>query len=82
MSRSLLQPRYPVEDDTSAINNQKERQQYYYDQHAKPFKPLKAGETVCVRLITRTEDMESRCLFWSCRAKELRSDHGRTGTYP
>ena len=50
MSRSLLQPRYPVEDDTRAINNQKECQQYYYDRHAKPLKPLRAGETVRVRL--------------------------------
>ena len=50
MSRALLQPRYPVKDDAHAINNQKERQQYYYDRHAKPLKPLKAGETVRVRL--------------------------------
>lgn len=50
ISGSLLQPRYPVEEDARAINNQKERQQQYYDQHVKPLKPLKTGEAVRVRL--------------------------------
>ncbi len=48
MSRSLLQPRYPVH--TRAIEKQKERQQYYYDRQTKPLKPLKAGDTVRMRL--------------------------------
>ena len=49
-SESLLWPRYPVEEDAPAINKHKECQQYYYDQHVKPLKPLKVGEAVRVWL--------------------------------
>ena len=53
ISGSLLKPRYPVEEDAQAINSQKERQQYYYDQHVKPLKPLKVGDAVRVCLLKK-----------------------------
>ena len=47
---ALLQPRYPTEVDTQAINKQKQRQQYYYDRHTRPLKPLSPGDSVRMRL--------------------------------
>ena len=49
---SLLQPDYrgPTEKDRQAINKQKQRQEYYYNQHVKPLKPIAAGEAVRMRL--------------------------------
>ena len=37
---SLLQPDYPTEEDTRAINQQKRRQHLYYNHNAKPLKPM------------------------------------------
>ena len=47
---ALLKPLYPTKDDTKAINQQKYRQQYYYDAHARPLKPLATGDSVRMRL--------------------------------
>ena len=47
---SLLQPDYPTEEDRQAINRQKKRQQYYYNRHVKPLKPIAGGDTVRMRL--------------------------------
>ena len=46
---TLLTPNYPTEEDTRAIMGKRERQQYYYNRHAKPLQPLIAGETVRIR---------------------------------
>ena len=43
-------PRYPIGDDTRAINQQKQRQQHYYDRHVKPLKSIEPGNAVRMRL--------------------------------
>ena len=50
MTGTLLKPDYPTEEDAQAINQQKRRQQWYYNQHAKPLKPIATGEVVRMRL--------------------------------
>ena len=47
---TLLQPRYSTEEDTRALMGKKQRQQYYYNQHAKPLQPINQGETVRMKL--------------------------------
>ena len=47
---TLLQSRYSTEQETSALIGNKQRQQHYYDRHAKPLHPIKPGETVRMRL--------------------------------
>ena len=54
MSESLLHPRYSTEEDTRAINAQKQRQQFYYNRQAKSHKPIAPGETVRMRLPGQT----------------------------
>ena len=58
ISGSLLKPRYPVKEDAQGLSNQKEHQQFYYDQHVKP---LTVGEAVRVRLPGK--NLESGYLF-------------------
>ena len=47
---TLLQPRYSTEQETRALIGNKQRQQHYYNRHAKPLHPIKPGETVRMRL--------------------------------
>lgn len=47
---ALLKPQFPTEKDTQAINRQKQRQQYYYDKHARSLKPLTSGDAVRMQL--------------------------------
>ena len=47
---TLLQPRYSREQETGALIGNKQRQQYYYNRHAKPLHPIKPGEIVHMRL--------------------------------
>ena len=47
---SLLEPRYPTEDDARAINRQKQRQQHYYNRQTKPLQPIEPGNAVGMRL--------------------------------
>ena len=54
VSRQLLQPRYSTEDDTEALVTRKERQKYYYDQHAMSLQPIAVGDTVWMRLPGQT----------------------------
>ena len=50
MTGTLLKPDYPTEEDAQAINQKKRCQQRYYNQHAKPLKPIATGEIVRMRL--------------------------------
>ena len=59
MTGSLLNSRYPTEDDAHGINRQKQRQQHYYDRQVKPLKPIDPGDTVRMRLPGKTS--------WSAR---------------
>ena len=54
VSRQLLQLRYSTEDDTEALVTRKERQEYYYDQHAKLLRPVVVGDTVWMCLHGQT----------------------------
>ena len=54
MAGSLLEPGYATEKDTQELQARKQRQQYYYNRHAHPFKPLAPGETVRLRLPGQT----------------------------
>ena len=47
---SLLQPRYPTEQDAQEINKQKQRQQHYYDRHTKPLRLIATGKAIRMRL--------------------------------
>ena len=50
MTGALLQPKYPTIEDTRALQGQKERQKYYYNQHARDLQPIAAGDSVRMRL--------------------------------
>ena len=50
MSKSLLQPQFPVEDDLSALRGRKQRQERYYNRHCKQMKPIDRGDTVRVKV--------------------------------
>lgn len=45
-----LQPRYSTEQETHAFIGNKQRQQHYYDRHAKPRHPIKPGETMHMKI--------------------------------
>lgn len=47
---TLLQPRYSTEEETRALIGNKQRQQHYYNKHAKPLRPIGQGETVRMKL--------------------------------
>ena len=47
---TLLQPRQGIEQETRALTGMKQRQQFYYNKHAKPLKPIVPGETVRMKL--------------------------------
>ena len=47
---ALLKPHYPTEEDAQAINRQKQRQQHYYDMHARPMNPLTPGDIARMHL--------------------------------
>ncbi len=47
---AVLAPQYPTEGDSQAINRLKQRQQQYYDVHAKSLKPFLPGDNVRMRL--------------------------------
>ena len=49
-TRALLQPQYSTEKDTQAINQQKKRQELYYNRQTKSLTPLTSGDTVRLRL--------------------------------
>ena len=50
MSKALLHPRYPIEEDQSALHVQKVKQAHYYNRHVKPLQPLHPEETVRMQL--------------------------------
>ena len=50
MAHSQLVPRYPTEDEATALQGQKAKQQHYYNRSAKNLPPISAGETVRMRL--------------------------------
>ena len=50
LSSTLLQPRYSTEQETRALIGNKQYQQHYYNQHAKPLHPIKPGETVHMKI--------------------------------
>ena len=50
MSKSLLHPRYSTEEDTRALNAQKQHQPFYYNRQVKPLNPITPGDTVRMRL--------------------------------
>ena len=54
MSGTLLKPQYATEKDTQALQAQKQQQQFYYNRHANPLKPLASGETVRLQLPGQT----------------------------
>ena len=47
---SRLQPAFPTDADVQARSQQRQRQQVYYDQHAKQLRPIPVGETIRVHL--------------------------------
>ena len=47
---SLSQPNFPTEDDSRKLLGTKQRQQFYYNKHAKPLEPISIGDTVRMRL--------------------------------
>ena len=48
---TLLQPRYLTEEETRALIGNKQRQQHYYNKHARPaLRPIGQGETVRMKL--------------------------------
>ncbi|XP_044167088.1 uncharacterized protein K02A2.6-like [Acropora millepora] len=47
---SLLQPSFPTEEDTRKILGTKQRQQFYYNKHAKPLEQIRVGDAVRMRL--------------------------------
>ena len=47
---TLLQPRYSTEQETRALIGNKQRQQHYYNRHAKLLHPIKPVETVRMKL--------------------------------
>ena len=65
---TLLKPRYDTDADTRALAGRKRRQSFYYNQHARPLKPIDEGTTVRMRLPgektwtpgTYTEQVNSR----------------------
>ena len=50
MAGTLLHPRYDSEGEARALAGTKQRQQFYYNRHAKPLKELSPGETVRMNL--------------------------------
>ena len=50
MSKSLLQPQCPVEDDLSALRGRKQRQERYCNRHCKQMKPIDRGDTERVKV--------------------------------
>ena len=47
---SLLQPSFPTEEDTRKLLGTKQRQQFYYNKHAKPLEQISVGDAVRMRL--------------------------------
>ena len=47
---SLLQPSFPTEEDTRKMLATKQRQQFYYNKHAKPLEQIRVGDAVRMRL--------------------------------
>ena len=47
---SLLQPSFPTEEDTRKMLGTKQRQQFYYNKHAKPLEQIRVGDAVRMRL--------------------------------
>ena len=47
---TMIQPRYSTEQETRALIGNKQRQQHYYNRHAKLLHPIKPGETVRMKL--------------------------------
>ena len=47
---SLLKPSFPTEEDTRKMLGTKQRQQFYYNKHAKPLEQIRVGDAVCMRL--------------------------------
>ena len=60
-TNSLLQPQFSIQEYTQQLNKQKKRQQYYYNKHAHPLKPIMVGEPVLMRLPGHTKWSQGEC---------------------
>ena len=60
-TNSLLQPQFSIQEYTQQLNKQKKRQQYYYNKHAHPLKPITIGEPVLMRLPGHTKWSQGEC---------------------
>ena len=60
-TNSLLQPQFSIQEYTQQLNKQKKHQQYYYNKHAHPLKPIMVGEPVLMRLPGHTKWSQGEC---------------------
>ena len=59
---SLLTPNYPTQADRKALQNMKQKQQFYYNQHTKELKDIRPGEAVQMRLPGETTWSSTECI--------------------
>ena len=57
----LLQPQFPTQEHTQQLTKQKKRQQYYYNQHAHPLKPIMVGQPVLMQLPGWSRWSQGKC---------------------
>ena len=50
ITEAPLNPRFSTKEDMKALQDQKQCQQHYYNQHARPLKTITSSDTVCMKL--------------------------------
>ena len=58
---TLLQPRYSTKQETRALIGNMQRQQHYFNAHAKPLHPIQPGETLRMKLPGQKTWTAGRC---------------------